>query len=79
MICIDATNMDYRQLCTEVQNCQDDISIIGRNTSGVKLMNIDQESNVTVARVAKVTSTDEEDPVNEEESEKKSDEVSGEE
>ena len=31
----------------------DDISIIGRNTSGVKLMNIDQESDIKVASIAK--------------------------
>lgn len=31
-----------------------DISIIGRNTSGVKLMNIDQEANISVASIAKV-------------------------
>ncbi len=31
-----------------------DISIIGRNTSGVKLMNIDPDSNVRVASIAKV-------------------------
>ena len=31
-----------------------DISIIGRNTSGVKLMNIDQDSNISVASIAKV-------------------------
>ena len=31
-----------------------DISIIGRNTSGVKMMNIDQDSNVRVASIAKV-------------------------
>ncbi|MEG0687371.1 MAG: DNA gyrase subunit A [Hungatella sp.] len=31
-----------------------DISIIGRNTSGVKLMNIDQESDIVVASIAKV-------------------------
>ena len=31
-----------------------DISIIGRNTSGVKLMNIDSESDVKVASIAKV-------------------------
>ena len=31
-----------------------DISIIGRNTSGVKLMNIDQESDIVVAGIAKV-------------------------
>ena len=31
-----------------------DISIIGRNTSGVKLMNIHQDSNITVASIAKV-------------------------
>ena len=32
----------------------DDISIIGRNTSGVKLMNINQDSDVQVASIAKV-------------------------
>lgn len=32
----------------------DDISIIGRNTSGVKLMNINQESDIKVASIAKV-------------------------
>ena len=31
-----------------------DISIIGRNTSGVKMMNIDQDSNIRVASIAKV-------------------------
>ncbi len=31
-----------------------DISIIGRNTSGVKLMNVDQDSDVRVASIAKV-------------------------
>lgn len=31
-----------------------DISIIGRNTSGVKLMNIDQDSDISVASIAKV-------------------------
>lgn len=31
-----------------------DISIIGRNTSGVKLMNINQDSDITVASIAKV-------------------------
>ena len=32
----------------------DDISVIGRNTSGVKLINIDQESDIKVASIAKV-------------------------
>ena len=32
----------------------DDISIIGRNTSGVKLMSIDQDSDIKVASIAKV-------------------------
>ena len=32
----------------------DDISIIGRNTSGVKLMSIDADSNVRVASIAKI-------------------------
>ncbi len=31
-----------------------DISVIGRNTSGVKLMNIDADSNIRVATIAKV-------------------------
>lgn len=31
-----------------------DISIIGRNTSGVKLMNIDPGSNTYIASIAKV-------------------------
>ncbi len=31
-----------------------DISVIGRNTSGVKLMNIDKDSDITVASIAKV-------------------------
>ncbi|MDO4977378.1 MAG: DNA gyrase subunit A [Eubacteriales bacterium] len=38
-----------------------DISIIGRNTSGVKLMNVDADRDVLVARVAKVTMTEEEE------------------
>ena len=33
-----------------------DISVIGRNTSGVKLMNIDKNSDVTIASIAKVRS-----------------------
>lgn len=32
----------------------EDISVIGRNTSGVKLMNINQESDIRVASIAKV-------------------------
>ena len=32
----------------------DDISVIGRNTSGVKLMNIDQDCDIKVASIAKV-------------------------
>ena len=32
----------------------EDISVIGRNTSGVKLMNIDQDSDIRVASIAKV-------------------------
>ena len=31
-----------------------DISVIGRNTSGVKLMNIDHDSDIKVASIAKV-------------------------
>ena len=33
-----------------------DISVIGRNTSGVKLMNLDKNSDVTIASIAKVRS-----------------------
>ena len=32
----------------------DDISVIGRNTSGVKLMNVDQDSDIRVASIAKI-------------------------
>lgn len=39
----------------------DTISVIGRNTSGVKLMNIDAESDIKVARVAKVKQTESEE------------------
>ena len=46
----------------------DSISVIGRNTSGVKLINIDAESNIKVASVAKVR-FEEEDFAEAEESE----------
>ncbi len=48
------------------------ISVIGRNTSGVKLMNVDSESNVTVASVTKVKITESEEETGEE-TEKESD------
>lgn len=54
-----------------------DISIIGRNTSGVKLMNIDHESDISVASVAKVrgsSNNSESEPVIEEESGEESEE-----
>ncbi|MDO5349364.1 MAG: DNA gyrase subunit A [Lachnospiraceae bacterium] len=38
-----------------------DISIIGRNTSGVKLMNVDADSDVRVASIAKVRDSGEKD------------------
>ena len=44
----------------------DDISVIGRNTSGVKLMNIDQESDIKVASIAKVRDKDPEADTNSE-------------
>ena len=47
----------------------DSISVIGRNTSGVKLINIDAESNIKVASVAKVRFEEEEDFAEAEESE----------
>ena len=37
------------------------ISIIGRNTSGVKLMNIDRDSNVKVAGFTKMNASRDED------------------
>ena len=39
----------------------DDISIIGRNTSGVKLMSIDADSDVHVASIAKVRESSRQD------------------
>ena len=56
------------------------ISIIGRNTSGVKLMNIDPESDVKVATVAKVRETygkDDELEEYDEESETSNEEAEG--
>ena len=43
----------------------DNISIIGRNTSGVKLMSIDADSNVRVASIAKVRESSRQDEENE--------------
>lgn len=48
---------DIMMITTEgivIRISAEDISIIGRNTSGVKLMNIDPESQVRVASIAKV-------------------------
>ena len=42
-----------------------DISIIGRNTSGVKLMKIDRDSNVRVASIAKVRESSQQSDENE--------------
>ena len=39
-----------------------DISIIGRNTSGVKLMSIDPDSGISVASIAKVRESDNKEP-----------------
>lgn len=47
----------------------DDISIIGRNTSGVKLMNIDQDTDITVASIAKVRESKSSDDAEDEERE----------
>ena len=47
----------------------DDISIIGRNTSGVKLMNIDQDTDITVASIAKVSESKSSDDAEDEERE----------
>jgi DNA gyrase subunit A len=43
-----------------IQFAVKDISVIGRNTSGVKLMNIDKDSDVSIASIAKVRSKPEE-------------------
>ncbi len=45
-----------------------DISVLGRNTSGVKVMNIDADSNIVIAGIAKVRDEDPEEE-NEDESE----------
>ena len=59
----------------------DDISIIGRNTSGVKLMSIDVDSDIKVASIAKVREsvTKDSNIYNEEYIEEESDESSEEE
>ena len=49
-----------------IQMAVSDISIIGRSTSGVKLMNIDPESDIVVASIAKVRESDSEDELIEE-------------
>ena len=53
-----------------------DISIIGRNTSGVKLMNIDPNSNTRIASIAKVRDDEQnpevEDAIDEQETEEAS-------
>ena len=46
-----------------------DISVIGRNTSGVKLMSVDTDSNIRVATIAKVRESDHPDDEAEELSE----------
>ena len=46
-----------------------DISVIGRNTSGVKLMSVDTDSNIRVATIAKVRESDHTDDESEELSE----------
>ncbi len=57
-----------------------DISVIGRNTSGVKLMSIDSESGIVVASIAKVRESenkeeDESDETDETETEKEEEEI----
>ena len=57
-----------------------DISVIGRNTSGVKLMSIDSESGIVVASIAKVRESenkeeDESDETDETETEKAEEEI----
>ena len=43
-----------------------DISVIGRNTSGVKLMSIDPDSDTKVATIAKVRESSNQDEASEE-------------
>ena len=54
----------------------EDISVIGRNTSGVKLMNIDPNSNTRIASIAKVRDDEQnpevEDAIDEQETEEAS-------
>ena len=60
----------------------DDISVIGRNTSGVKLMSIDADSDVRVASIAKVRESsrqDEEETVEDPENPENEDEETTEE
>lgn len=55
----------------------EDISIIGRNTSGVKLMNIDQNSDMKVATIAKVRESSHDETEGEEETGEELEEESG--
>lgn len=51
------SDRDIMMITTEgiiIRLSVEDISLIGRNTSGVKLMNIDQDSDIRVASIAKV-------------------------
>ena len=54
----------------------DSISVIGRNTSGVKLINIDTDSDIKVASVAKVRFQEEDDSEDSEDMEEDTSEVS---
>ncbi|MBQ6856344.1 MAG: DNA gyrase subunit A, partial [Lachnospiraceae bacterium] len=49
-----------------IRMCVSDISIIGRNTSGVKLMSIDPNSDTKVATIAKVRESGSQDETSEE-------------
>ena len=42
----------------------EDISVIGRNTSGVKIMNVDRGRNEYIASIAKATRLEEENEIN---------------
>ena len=46
-----------------------DISVIGRNTSGVKLMNVDRENGVRITGFSKMNAAREEEQEEEEETE----------
>lgn len=71
-------NREIMLITTEgiiIRMAVEDISIIGRNTSGVKLMSIDQESDIKVASIAKVRESSSDQSEESEEDDTESEEV----